>query len=95
MESPIAPHTSTPAELKERLEAERAGEPYLVYRDADRHQHIYPLGSRSDRLTIGRLPKSDLVLEIETGAVKRGNSQQSTDGAAASGPKERTTPKPR
>ena len=34
-DSPLTPHLATPAELKERLEFERAGEPFLVYRDAD------------------------------------------------------------
>lgn len=63
MESPIAPHTSTPAELKERLEAERAGGPFLVYRDADRRQQIYSLPSAPARVTLGRLEGNNLVFD--------------------------------
>ena len=33
--SPLAPHAATPAELRERIEAERAGVPFLVLRDGD------------------------------------------------------------
>ncbi|HEX4734428.1 MAG TPA: FHA domain-containing protein [Thermoleophilaceae bacterium] len=60
--SPIAPHTSTPAELKERIEAERAGDPFLLYRDADGHQQICSLPSPPSTVTIGRQPRNDIVL---------------------------------
>ena len=63
MESPIAPHSSTPTELKERLEAERAGEPFLVYRDADQHQRICLLDNPGASVTIGRRAQNDLPLE--------------------------------
>jgi len=42
-ESPTAPHTSTPAELKARIDAERLGTPFLVYRDGDGAQVIHLL----------------------------------------------------
>jgi pSer/pThr/pTyr-binding forkhead associated (FHA) protein len=45
-------HQSTPAELKAQLEAERAGEPFLLYRHPEEGQAIVPL--QSGRLTIGR-----------------------------------------
>ena len=34
-QSPLAAHAATPAELRERIEAERAGDPFLVLRDGD------------------------------------------------------------
>src|SRR3954453_16603025 len=63
MESPIAPYTSTPAELKERLEAERAGEPFLVYRGGDGRQRICVLSTPREVATIGRRPASDIALD--------------------------------
>lgn len=62
MESPIGPHTSTPAELKARLEAERVGDPFLVYRDRGGHQHICTLSRSGRRVTIGRREESDVAL---------------------------------
>jgi hypothetical protein len=63
VESPIAPHTSTPVELKERLEAERAGEPFLVYRDEAGRQHICTLPSPRETVTIGRRATNDIALD--------------------------------
>jgi pSer/pThr/pTyr-binding forkhead associated (FHA) protein len=69
VDSPIGPHRSTPAELKERLEAERGGYPFLVYRDPEAHQRIYVL-SNPQRVTIGRRSSNDVALEWD-GAVSR------------------------
>jgi pSer/pThr/pTyr-binding forkhead associated (FHA) protein len=52
--SPLRPHVATPAELKERLEAEREGRPHLIYRDADGDQRLVVLHATPDRLTLGR-----------------------------------------
>ena len=52
---------TSPSELKERLEAERRGEPFLVYRDGDGAQRIFALEA-GDRLTVGRRPENDLAL---------------------------------
>ncbi len=52
---------TSPSELKERLEAERRGEPFLVYRDGDGAQCIFALKA-GDRLTVGRRPENDLAL---------------------------------
>ena len=51
---PWSAHTATPAELKERLAADRAGRPYLLYRDMDGAQRIFALPGDRDSLTIGR-----------------------------------------
>ena len=58
MVGPLDRHASSAAELKERLDAERAGRALLVYRDDDDKQRILPLVA--DRLTIGRGPGADL-----------------------------------
>ena len=60
-ESPLAAHAATPSELKQRLEAEQAGEPFLVLRDANGTQVLVPLAGRT-RVTIGRRPEADVPL---------------------------------
>ena len=61
MESPLAVHTSTPTELRDRMEAEAAGHPFLVHRDLQGAQVLLGL-SGLDRVTIGRHPESDVPL---------------------------------
>ena len=55
-------HASTPAELKARLEAERRGTPFLLYRDGEGHQRIAELDAEVARLTIGRRSDNDIAL---------------------------------
>ena len=62
MDLPHALHRATPAELKERIEAERRGRPFLLYRDGDDTQQILDLGGDVERLSIGRSPPNDLAL---------------------------------
>jgi pSer/pThr/pTyr-binding forkhead associated (FHA) protein len=57
------PAESAP-ELKERIEAEREGEPFLVYRDGDQAQVIRPLGD-VERLSVGRTEEADLALDFD------------------------------
>jgi hypothetical protein len=73
-DSPIASHLSTPAELKERIEAERRGAPFLVYRDAAGGQVLVELDGDRDRFTIGRRADSDIALDWD-GAVSRLHAQ--------------------
>jgi pSer/pThr/pTyr-binding forkhead associated (FHA) protein len=61
--SPLEPHSATPAELRSRIEAERRGSPFLVYRDGDGEQAIVALEPLGERLTIGRRPGNDITLE--------------------------------
>jgi pSer/pThr/pTyr-binding forkhead associated (FHA) protein len=56
------PHASTPVELKARLEAERRGTPFLLYRDAEGRQLLVELDDAASRLTIGRRPDNDVAL---------------------------------
>lgn len=72
--SPVQPHTSSPAELQERLAAERGGEPYLIYRDGDRRQRIVVLGASDSQLTIGRAAGCDVALPWDASA-SRGHAQ--------------------
>ena len=51
------------SELKARLDAERTGHPFLVYRDSDRVQHVLALGGQVDQVSIGRRPTVDVVLD--------------------------------
>ena len=62
MESPLAPHAASPAELQERLRAERDGDPFLVYRDESGTQHLEILDGAAGRVTIGRSAGNDVAL---------------------------------
>ena len=56
----------SPAELAERLAAERRGAPFLLYLDGDARQHIVDLGPARGALSIGRDGASDIPLEWDT-----------------------------
>ena len=51
------------SELKARLDAERTGHPFLVYRDDQRRQMVIALEAGLDQLSIGRRPSVDVVLD--------------------------------
>ena len=55
-------HTSSAAELKARLDADRRGCPYLLYRPRADEQRILELAPALDRATIGRQPACDVAL---------------------------------
>jgi predicted component of type VI protein secretion system len=59
-ESPVGLHSSTPAELRERLAAERRGVPFLVLRDESGGQRVIELSA--ERLSLGRSPECDVPL---------------------------------
>jgi pSer/pThr/pTyr-binding forkhead associated (FHA) protein len=54
-------HRHTPSELKEQLDAERRGLPFLVFRDETGKQCVFNLADRG-RVDIGRSEESDLRL---------------------------------
>jgi len=62
MLSPLAPHSASPAELKARLEVERRGRPFLVYRDGGGNQQIVELDDLPGQPTIGRRPSNQISL---------------------------------
>jgi DNA-binding CsgD family transcriptional regulator len=66
VESPLAAHAATPAELRERIEAERRGDPFLVFRDDAGRQHLVVLEPGRRRATVGRSPGNDVALEWDT-----------------------------
>ena len=56
----------SPVELKAQIEAERAGEPFLVYRDGAGVQLLFVLHPGIDRISVGRGAGSDVCLEWDT-----------------------------
>ena len=64
-QSPLQAHSATPAELRERIEAERRGRPFLVFRDGDGAQRLLDL-SGTERLSIGRGAGNELSLSWDT-----------------------------
>jgi pSer/pThr/pTyr-binding forkhead associated (FHA) protein len=65
-DSPLDAHVATPQELRERIEAERRGSPFLVYRTGADEQAILDLGAAAQRITIGRRPSNDIVLDWDS-----------------------------
>jgi pSer/pThr/pTyr-binding forkhead associated (FHA) protein len=65
-ESPLDAHVATPQELRDRIAAERRGTPFLVYRDIDDEQSIVDLEAAGERITIGRRPSNEVVLEWDS-----------------------------
>jgi pSer/pThr/pTyr-binding forkhead associated (FHA) protein len=64
-QSPLQAHSATPAELRERIEAERRGRPFLVFRDGDGAQRLLDL-TANERLSIGRGAGNELSLPWDT-----------------------------
>ena len=62
-QSPLAPHASTPAELQRRIDAERTGRPFLLYRDGAGQQRIVDLEATGEHLTIGRRESHPVALD--------------------------------
>jgi pSer/pThr/pTyr-binding forkhead associated (FHA) protein len=54
------------SELKAQIEAERAGGPFLVYRDGDGQQRLFALADGQERVTVGRAPQTDIELGWDT-----------------------------
>jgi hypothetical protein len=55
-------HTSTPAEIKERLDAERRGAPFLLFHDGDGRQVIYELPADASAVSVGRRTDNHVAL---------------------------------
>ncbi|MDQ3630940.1 MAG: FHA domain-containing protein [Actinomycetota bacterium] len=65
--SPIAAHAASPAELRDRIEAERRGRPFLVLREDDGVQRLIELTAEAgDRLSVGRGTQNDVALPWDT-----------------------------
>jgi pSer/pThr/pTyr-binding forkhead associated (FHA) protein len=59
---PLDPHVAAPVELRERIIAERRGDPFLLYRDGHDRQVIVELPADAERLVIGRAVASEVAL---------------------------------
>jgi hypothetical protein len=59
--APFGPHTASAVELKEQLEADEYGQPYLLLRDPTEGQKIVVLGDVA-RVTVGRARSCDVSL---------------------------------
>ena len=64
--SPLDRGVAAPVELREQIQAERRGTPFLLYRDGDDRQVILELGDDRQRVAIGRRSSSDVALEWDT-----------------------------
>ena len=64
--SPLGRHAATPAELRERLAAERLGDPFVVFRGPDGRQRLVSLHAGLRRVTIGRSSGNDVALGWDT-----------------------------
>lgn len=57
---PLAPHSLSPRELQEIIAAERAGQPFLVFRDDQGKLELFCAGREERTLTVGRGAEMDL-----------------------------------
>lgn len=57
-------HRASAVELKDQIEAERSGTPFVVLRDGDDRQRIVILSG--DRATVGRAGEAELALEWDS-----------------------------
>ena len=63
--SPTAPHTASPAELKQRIEADRRGRPFVLLRDGGGTQRIVELDERGPQ-TIGRSQEAEVRIDWDS-----------------------------
>jgi len=61
-EEAAGPHPVTAVELKSQIEVERAGRPFLAYRDADGERQLLVIATDASELWIGRSPSADIQL---------------------------------
>jgi pSer/pThr/pTyr-binding forkhead associated (FHA) protein len=61
-EPPRTPHAATARELKAQIEAERAGTPFLIFRDGSGRHQVFVLDDRRRQVTVGRRSSADLTL---------------------------------
>src|SRR5688500_8833725 len=59
---PATPHAASATELKAQIEAERAGVPFLIYRDGEARHKLHVLDESHTRVTMGRRSSADLPM---------------------------------
>jgi pSer/pThr/pTyr-binding forkhead associated (FHA) protein len=77
---PLAPHSLSPSELKELLGAERAGEPFLVFRNGDGRLGFFTTSGDGQGRTVGRSPEMDLSIDWDPEVSGLHAELQSTGG---------------
>jgi pSer/pThr/pTyr-binding forkhead associated (FHA) protein len=60
VQAPLTLGKPTQEELEARRAADRIGDPFLVYRDAEGRQHIFSLAERSQSIPLGRREEADI-----------------------------------
>jgi pSer/pThr/pTyr-binding forkhead associated (FHA) protein len=65
-DAPPGPRAQTAPELKEQIEAEREGMPFLVYRDGDEAQRIVTLSEGTGEIWVGRREAADVRLDWDS-----------------------------
>ena len=65
-DSPLQAHAASPAELRERIEAERGGRPFLVLREGAGVQRIVDLDALGSRASVGRAISNEIALPWDT-----------------------------
>lgn len=60
--APLGRHAASPAELKQQFEANRLGQPYLLFRDGGGDQRIITLPATREPVSVGRGPSCDVSL---------------------------------
>jgi len=78
--SPLTPHAASPAELRDRIEAERRGRPFLVLRDEGGQQRLVELPDGATRLSIGRGAGNEVALAWDTEVSRLHAEIESTAG---------------
>ncbi len=63
---PLAPHSLSPSELQELLATERAGKPFLAFRDGEGRLALFATGRGGQTRTVGRRPEMDLPIAWDT-----------------------------
>ena len=56
------PHSASALELKERMDAERRGHPFVILRDEHEHQRLVELDEAAGAVSIGRSEQCDIAL---------------------------------
>jgi len=64
--TPLGKHAASPQELQARLQNEKLGQPFLVYRGQTGRQCLFTLHPGKQRVTIGRGPSNDIALGWDT-----------------------------
>jgi hypothetical protein len=61
--APVPAATRSVTELKARIEAERAGQPFLLYLGGDGKQRLFSLDPDLERVSVGRRESADVALD--------------------------------